>query len=225
MTSRQRHKKVVESYKSLNRVLNTKKFQYLEQISKIINKAVRHHDDHKLWLESYKKIVEIFYTALTESYLETISILRDTYGDLSDQIPKIDDLLYKKDKKTLPERIKGYWDEGGLLLQTQHSLNSSIALHLLNMLERILATEIKHLSNKLKQEKLLPIPGCVEVVTITDGQCCSHGGTYLLSEISDEDLPPYHPNCQCDYWIDLYDPTDEYDLQILLDLGWEGTEE
>ena len=91
------------------------------------------------------------------------------------------------------------------------------------MYDRILTTEIQNVKMGVKEVKKPMNVDLVEVIYITDGECCNHGGLYLADD--DPEKPPYHPNCQCDCWSDYYDPQDEYDRMILEELGWEEEDE
>ena len=69
MSYKERHNEIAEQFEKLNLTLQDKKENYLEQISSIINNAVKKYEDKDLWKNSYDKIVNLFYDALTETYL------------------------------------------------------------------------------------------------------------------------------------------------------------
>ena len=131
----------------------------------------------------------------------------------------------------IAERIKDYWNEVKKLLKDSQSYskkdsvkNQTITLYLLNMHDRILTNEIINVKTGVKKAKHPSNPGgCVEVIEITDGECCSNGGIFLAEDGPDE--PPYHIGCLCDSWSDYYDPEDPYDLEVLHELGWEEEDE
>ena len=137
-----RHKKIADAFAQLNSTLNEKKDDYLEKISSTINKATKKSDNKKLWEESYDKIVDLMYAALTDTYLETITTLRNVYVNISDETPDLEDFLYKEDDMTLPQRIKKYWDEVAAFLKNPEVDTQEISLYLLSMYDRILVTEI-----------------------------------------------------------------------------------
>ena len=83
MVKPNRHKEIRKKFNKLNSDLNEKKDEYLEKISSTINKAVKKSDDKKLWKESYDKIVDLIYAALTDTYLETVTALRNIYINIS----------------------------------------------------------------------------------------------------------------------------------------------
>lgn len=225
-----RHKKVAEAFAKLNSVLDGKKDDYLEQISKIINKAIKQYDDKDLWKESYDKIVDLIYAALTDTYLETTLTLKDTYIEVSDEILNIEDFIYKEDNVTLPQRIKKYWDEVATFLKNPESDTQEISLYLLNMYDRILDNEMQNIKTGVKKAKkpenidsLIPI---IEIIH-SDGCDCDTcdvlEGLYL--EEDNAELPPFHIGCRCDWWRDFYDPNDPQDLEVLQEAGWEEDDE
>lgn len=221
-----RHKKVAEAFAKLNSVLDGKKDDYLEQISKIINKAIKQYDDKDLWKESYDKIVDLIYAALTDTYLETTLTLKDTYIEVSDEILDIEDFIYKEDDVTLPQRIKKYWDEVATFLKNPESDTQEISLYLLNMYDRILDNEMQNIKTGVKEAKkpeiidnLIPI---IEIIHSDNCECdtCNFlEGFYL--EDDDPGHPPFHIRCGCDWHWDLYDPNDPQDLEVLQEAGWE----
>ena len=137
-----RHKEITDAFAALNSTLSEKRDSYLEKISSIINKAVKKSDDKKLWKESYDKIIDLMYAALTDTYLETVTTLRNVYVDISDETLDIEDFIYKDDDITLPQRVKKYWDEAASLLTNPETDLQEISLYLLNMYDRILSNEM-----------------------------------------------------------------------------------
>ena len=167
------------------------------------------------------------YAALTDTYLETTLTLKDVYTEISDEIPDLKDFLYKDDNITLPQRIKKYWDEVKIYLKNPEIDTQEILLYLLSMYDRILITEIQNVKAGIKKAKkvknvedLIPI---IEIIH-SDGcdceMCNVMEGFYL--EDDEPETPPYHPECQCDFWYDFYDPNDEEDLKVLQEAGWES---
>lgn len=163
---------------------------------------------------------------LAVTYLQTVITLRDIYEHITDKIPDIEDFIYKGDKKTLSERIKGYWDESAALLKKLSKEDSikEIALHLLAMYDRILNNEIINVKQGVKKVKkpIIDDDGIL-IIIITNGQCCDNGGIYL--EEDNPPLPEYHINCECDFWYDICYPIEEEDLEMLQEAGWEEEDE
>ena len=219
MSYKERHEKIVNRFSELNDLLQEKRDSYLEKISSIINKAVKNVEDKELWNESYNEIVDYIYAALTDTYLETTIALKEIYSQILDKVVDIEDFIYKEDKISLPRRIKNYWNEAATLLKRPKVDMSEIALYLLTMYDRILTNEMINVKTGVKKVKRPIDDDGIEIIYITDGECCSNGGVYLADEAPAE--PPYHINCQCESWLEFYYPTDEADLEALQELGWE----
>lgn len=226
MINRGKHKKIANAFSELNSILDNKKDQYLEEISKIINKAIKKYDDKQLWKDSYEKIVDLFYAALTDTYLETMTTLRNTYVEISDEIPNIEDFIYKDDDITLSQRIKNYWDEIANFLKNPEVNTQEVSLYLLNMYNRILINEIINVKQGIKKIKK-PILQENEVLclSITQGSCeeglCPGEELFGLEEELAGKEPPYHVQCDCDFWYDPYNTTDKDDIEELQEAGWE----
>lgn len=221
-----RHKKIADAFAELNSTLDKKKDNYLEEISKTINKAIKQHEDKDLWKDSCDKITDLMYAALTDTYLETVITLRNVYINISDETLDIEDFIYKDDDITLPQRIKKYWDEAASFLKNPETDTQEISLYLLNMYDRILDNEMQNIKTGVKEAKkikdtgdLIPIIEIIHSDTCGCEDCNILEGFYL--EDDDPGHPPFHIGCQCEWWWDLYDPNDPQDLEILQEAGWE----
>ena len=244
MVKPNRHKEIRKKFNKLNSDLNEKKDEYLEKISSTINKAVKKSDDKKLWKESYDKIVDLIYAALTDTYLETVTALRNIYINISDETLNIEDFIYKDDGITLPQRVKKYWDEAASLLKNPKTNTQGISsylknpeidtqeisLYLLNMYDRILSNEMQNIKTGVKEAKKpentdnrIPI---IEIIHTDNCECetCNFlEGFYL--EDNDPGHPPFHIGCECDWHRDFYDRNDPQDLEILQKAGWKDEDE
>ena len=221
-----RHKKIADAFAQLNSTLNENKDDYLEKISSTINKATKKSDNKKLWEESYDKIVDLMYAALTDTYLETVTTLRNVYVNISDETLDIEDFIYKDDDITLPQRIKKYWDEAASLLKNPEMDIKEISLYLLCMYDRILSNEIQNIKTGVKEAKkpkntedLILIIEIIHSDECDCGLCETLEGFYL--EEDNPGHPPFHIGCQCDWWQYPCDPNDPQDLEILQEAGWE----
>lgn len=236
--SREKHQKIREQFFQLSANLQKLNDNYLEQISNIINKAIKNYQDKDLWKESYNNIVDLFYEALTETYLQTTVALKEIYnGNISDNIPDIENFIYKDDGKTLSERIKGYWDEAKILLKDSSfnnkkdsTKNQTIILYLLNMYDRILSNEIQNIKTGVKEvKKIKNIDNFIPIIEIIHSDTCGCGLCETLEnfylEEDDPGHPPFHIGCQCEWLWDLYDPNDPQDLEVLQEAGWEEEDE
>ena len=236
--SRESHQKIRDQFSQLNIDLQELRDKYLEKISSIINKAIKNYEDKDLWKQSQDNIINLFYEALTETYLQTVIALKEIYnGNISDDIPNIEDFIYKEDGKTLSERIKGYWDEVKKLLKDSQSYskkdsvkNQTITLYLLNMYDRILSNEIQNIKTGIKEVKRIKnINDFISIIEIIHSDTC---GCKLCENLEgfylEEDYPghpPFHVGCLCDWIPDFYNPNDPQDLEILQEAGWEEEDE
>ena len=230
MAKLNRHEEIKKEFNELDSTLDEKKDEYLEKISKIINKAIKHPEDKDLWKKLYNDIVNLVYAALTDAYLETVLTLKSVYIEISDEILDIEDFIYKNDDITLPQRIKKYWDEAASFLKNPEADTTEISLYLLSMYDRILINEIQNIKTGVQEAKkpkiidnLIPIIEIIHNDNCDCEECNSLEGFYL--EDDDPGHPPFHIGCQCEWWWDLYDPNDPQDLEVLQEAGWEEDDE
>lgn len=221
-----RHKEIADAFAALNSTLNEKKEEYLEKISKVINKAIKKYDDKDFWKESYDKIVDFMYAALTDTYLETIITLKNIYINISDETLDIEDFIYKNDDITLPERVKKYWDEAASFLKNPEADTTEISLYLLSMYNRILTNEMQNIKTGVQEAKKIKDTGdYVYIIEIIHSDNCNCEECNVLEgfylEDDDPGHPPFHIGCQCEWWWDPYDPNDPEDLKVLKEAGWE----
>ena len=221
-----RHKKIVDAFSELNSTLNGKKDEYLEKISKTINKAIKNYENKDLWKESYNKIVDFMYAALTDTYLETVITLKDVYVNISDETLDIEDFIYKNDDMTLPERVEKYWDEAATFLKNPEADTQELSLYLLSMYDRILTNEMQNIKTGVKEAKIATDSNdliyVIEILHSDDCGCelCNVLEGFYLEE-DDPGHPPFHIGCQCEWIPDFYDPNDPQDLEVLQEAGWE----
>lgn len=230
MAKSNRHEEIRKKFDELNYTLDEKKDEYLEKISKVINKAIKHPEDKDLWKKSYNDIVDLIYAALTDVYLETVLTLKNVYIEISDEVLDIEDFIYKNDNITLPQRIKKYWDEVASFLKNPESDTQEISLYLLSMYDRILTNEMQNIKTGVKKAKkpkniedLIPV---IEIIHYDDCHCsmCEDLEGFYLEE-DNPGYPPFHIGCLCDWVWDLYDPNDLQDLEVLQEAGWEEGDE
>ncbi|MBR2247071.1 MAG: hypothetical protein IJ880_08620 [Bacilli bacterium] len=69
MSYKERHEEIANKFAKLNDDLEDIKEEYLEKISSNINQAVKDYKNKDLWKKSYDKTVDLFYEALTKTYL------------------------------------------------------------------------------------------------------------------------------------------------------------
>lgn len=88
----------------------------LEAMHNITSNAIKEYKEflsRGKWNEQEKKIEDVFYNSLTESYEKTVKSINSIYEDVKDfDIKDVFKIAYKRDGLTLQERIQNYWSEG-----------------------------------------------------------------------------------------------------------------
>lgn len=183
----------------------------VNKVSYEITKAVNHYDT-KSWQDNLTNVLNIIYHGLADVYGHTKTTLRKTYHRLPENknIQNIGDLLYNGDGLTLDERCQQYWDAAEKKIK-QGSNNQDIIVALTNAFYKIINTEMNFVRSNVKR---MNKPLNASYIIIEGGECegkdhppCD-GGEFDADELID--LPPYHPNCDCDYWY-VTDNNDEDD--------------
>lgn len=185
---------------------------YLEQITKVIIKAIKEYP--KNWDKHFKEIEELFYEFLVQVYNLVNIYLKKIYKD---NLPDLDvediyELTYDIDGKLLIERLEEYWNEAEKRLKKNINDKTNILNYLVNMYNRILFTESRVVESKLKKLKK---PKNAAMLIIESGCDNCEGGEYPADE--DVTLPPYHPYCNCQWYWDYTDSEDDIndlDLEI-----------
>lgn len=203
----------------------------LELMHQTISEAIKDYKkflSRGKWNEKEKKIEDIFYDSLTQSYEKTVKSVNSIYEDVKEfDIKNVFQITYKKDGLTLQERIKNYWAEAWSQLQEyKHEIPEDeelkIKLYLDYYLDRLLNNETKIIESSVKKNKPPVSAGIIYIDAIctcdldngyAPCDCDSYGGEYPIGE--EPDLPPYHPECTCSWW---YEETDDQDEQEDLDL-------
>lgn len=152
-----------------------------------------------------------YFESFTETYKITSVELKQLYKEISDfNVKDLYDLTYKSDGKTFDDRLYEYWREAQERLNKRRESAESVINWLQNRCELILNTETRVIESKVKDNKK---PVHASLIVIDSGCETCQGGEYPIGESID--LPPFHPNCQCNWW---YEETDEPDDIKDLDL-------
>lgn len=196
----------------LEDLVDKSKDKYFEKIINKSLKAVREYSNNfniKLWDKAYKKIEDLFYESLTETYLITSKYIEKLYEEVEEfNIKNIFDLTYKEDGKTIQDRLSLIWKETRQDILEEKTYKE-IRDNLVYKFERILNTETKNVENAVKKNKK-PINATLLVIESGCDMC--EGGEYPPDE--DVDLPPYHPSCRCIFYYEVADPDDVHDLDL-----------
>ena len=191
-------KRISEISNVYENALNDTQF-YNEKIYRIIN--------HKGKIKAQKKqeVKEEILNSLTDTMTYVLKEIEKLYPNSYDKNAKInlEKLLYNKDGLTLNQRIDNWFKE--------EENEQNLAYHM----RLILRTETEQIIPRIIQTKLTRNKIYVEI--LEGGGECSTGicSEYADGEAYPEDeieLPPYHPDCECQaifYDID--------DLQELLE--------
>lgn len=196
----------------LEDLIDESKDKYFEKIINKSLKAVREYSNNfniKLWDKAYKKIEDLFYESLTETYLITSKYIEKLYEEVEEfNIKNIFDLTYKEDGKTIQDRLSLIWEETRQDILKEKTYKE-IRDNLVYKFERILNTETKNVENAVKKNKR-PINATLLVIESGCDMC--EGGEYPPDE--DVNLPPYHPSCRCIFYYEVANPDDVHDLDL-----------
>ena len=157
------------------------------------------------WEEFYPKLEELIFKSLEKTYSITAAAVKSIYGiqfkDIIDQ-DTLKELTYSEDGKTLEERLKEHWDNA--------IKRDDPALYFYNRVVLIMDTETLYASNHVIHGKLKRYATHVEIAgspecDSEDGGMCEYyisKGKIPIEEL--DELPPYHPDCECEviYYID-----------------------
>lgn len=161
----------------------------LDYYYKIIYRNIKKMTDSNK--ESTKEIIiNAIYNSLEQTKFITERELKKIFSkSFQKKDIKIQDILYKKDGLTLEERISKWFEQ----TQKKEILSSNI-IRILDTQTYQIVPRITKQDIKKNNEKIF-----VEIIsggTCSTGICLDYadGEAYPEDEI---DLPPYHPNCEC----------------------------
>lgn len=139
-------------------------------------------------------IIDLFYNILEKDLSIILTEIQSIFISYDENTPiTISKLLYKKDNKTLEQRIKDWFKEYPDQKEDLYNLFQHLCV--------ILDTEKQHLIPATIKQKTQVKYGEIEV----GGGECSTGicadmageGVLLLDELEE---PPFHPNCTCELY-------------------------
>ena len=189
------------------------KEQDFEKIVSFILKALKEYENNAMsWDNLYLEIEDLFYKSFEGVYKFMNIGLEGVYKQLREfSVEDISDLTYHLDGKTIEERLKEYWTESKKRLDNKEN-PEDIKTYLINKYDRILNTETRVIESRIKKYRK-PLNATMLIIEHSSGCPNCPGGEYAADE--NVDLPPYHPNCQCNYyWVVTDDEDDINDLDL-----------
>ena len=208
----------ITQHKRQTEIINEAKDKMASKILAQCNKSIRAmKQDPTIIEEEFSKMTKIIRNYIWESLEETYSLsskmVKEIY-DLSSQKIDLKNLTYDGDGQTLDERLTKYFSEilDYLLKNREKSDWDLVKRNLRVRLLLILDTETQTVKTKVINRK---VEAYCEFGEVLPGECCpGSGGIYPVDEL---DLPPFHPNCQCEvvYYEELTDSEEEIeDLEL-----------
>ena len=175
------------------------KDQYLEMLYSYIKNYFQQPKSLWTWEVFSSGLEELIYKSLAETYAITINAAEDLYNiKFKETIDAetLEKLTYSKDGKSLIERLKIHYDNAITRDNTTEYFYNRIVL--------IMDTETLYSSNHVIHGKLKRHATHAEVINDNDDFCLEHEsceiwvsrGKIPIEEL--EELPPYHPDCECE---------------------------
>ena len=206
--------KIYELEDALNKHVDNTLIEITKKAIQNIEEYVENKNNDK-WLENFSEIKEIFYKSFIKTYSLTDEYIQETYSEVVDfNIDNIDDLTYREDGKTFDQRLFEHWKDTKKEIDDIDFYEEIkiIKIHLISKLEKILRTEVRHISNAVRKHKH---PTGKAYILVIEGGCENcESGEYPPDE--DIPLPPYHPCCRCvAYWEEASeDDINDLDLEL-----------
>ena len=208
----------ITQHKRWTKTINEAKDKMASKILAQCNKSIRAMKQNPTIIEkefsTMTKIVRNYiWESLEETYSLSSKMVKEIY-DLSSQKIDLKNLTYDEDDQTLDERLTKYFSEilDYLLEHKEKSDWDLVKRNLRVRLLLILDTETQTVKTKVINRK---VEAHCEFGEVLPGECCpGSGGIYPVDEL---DLPPFHPNCECEvvYYEELTDSEEEIeDLEL-----------
>ena len=145
-----------------------------------------------------QQLLDLFYELFEKIYAIVLKyIKRESIEILSKE--EVSNLLFKKDGKTLEDRVRVHFIDFSNSLKT---LEDRVIL--LNKMCKIVKTEAVHLTNTAIYYKLKD--NATHIVVYGGGSdtcdCGMHHGVFPANEFDQTTmLPPFHSNCCCSFYL------------------------
>ena len=198
--------KVVSGYEKMRNDIAKAKDDYLEKIYKYIKVYAFERPKNKWSWDTFAPgLMNIIYESLASTYSITAKAAEKIYNiTFTDKIDEetLKKLTYSADGKSLEERLELHFNNA---IQRDNPKD-----YLYNRIVLIMDTETLYASNhvihgKLKRRaKYAEVLGSPECHDEESGKCEYYvsKGKMLIEEL--DELPPYHPDCECEviYYLD-----------------------
>ena len=146
-------------------------------------------------------ITKLLYECLEKIYPLVVKFVKKNYPEVEFEKINVASLTWNKDGLTLEERIKKHLvDSSQKLLELYKDgvIDYDSVQKILDIeIVRIMDTESYIISNTILHDKLKKVSKYFEIL---GGNCCEYCDEHIsgIQNITQlEDIPPFHPNCQC----------------------------
>lgn len=207
---------ILDGYAKLRENISQEKDKSFEKIVKYVNRNF--NDQPKE--EFINQVFNLILDSLEKTYSLTAAAVREIYNIQDNNIENIemDKLTYSQDGKTLKDRLEQHYSsakerKNRFAIQIKEveakkddpvsGLNAAMFYYNERMFV-ILNTETSYISNYLLHKKLKEYASHAEIYGV--GECMINDGSpceewIKMGKMPIEDLvelPPYHPNCECE---------------------------
>ena len=171
----------------------TRKDQYDSTKAEIIDTAQKHIEDADQEEMTENFCLTEVESALEDCLLNVLNFISDAYDVDTDWIEiseqTILKLTYSKDGKTFKDRIKEYYFDYKNLHHDRDHFN--------NQIEKILETESNYIFNHEVEKEVKSLAVEAEIICHGDDECADYADRGRVPIDSLNDIPPFHPCCEC----------------------------
>lgn len=198
MTIKEYHSKY---FNKIQQDKNKKQEEIIQIALQAVSKAIKEKNKFN-WVKVENDIINKMYDSLAKTLGYSLTLVKEAYK-IKDKQLNLKDLTWQKDGKTIEDRINEYCYSIAQLIELEEIPNESKLKQILAYkLIRLLNTETMTIHNNFVWQLLNKEAKYVEIWN-EDDQCdtdcgCDayfNHGKFLLTEL--EELPPYHPDCEC----------------------------
>lgn len=196
---------ILNGYRQMRQDIENGKDRHLVHIHSLIKKYFKDTPKEKWTFANFittTKVDDMIFESLEHTYAITTKAIEDLYGIKPNPEDKVEvaELMYSADGKTLYDRLQAHFEAA--------CDRDDPSQYMFNRCVLIVDTETSCVSNGLIHGKVNKHAVYAEIVG--SGECETHPecdfwitkGKMAIEEL--EELPPYHPDCQCEviYYID-----------------------